>query len=624
MFLSNSGFLKEIFQQTGAFSMSGDFTLLDINTIFEFGVSGSSGTNSKTAIKFSGSKFFDSNNRMIGSYVAGEPLRGLLSTTPTHYSFYFNGQPVIYGQPRDNTGYVEYFFAASYTGQTSFSYQVKGDLPNFSVTNFIPFVNDPTSLTGWFYNNSHANIKIYTGELLNDDYFSVNFTTGDIGTGASGAIVFTPNVTGLGGVYPIPFNLYTNFGIVKTGTTLSGYQEINNGYLMDVVGRSIVDFDTSENYFIKISSFSGDLSGVVYLQHVSGSGMVRELTNYSGYSTGLATGAISESGFLTFTQNISGTGQGGIYGSESGIFTGNVSIFKWATGLVSSTISVQATGYGTGVGYSGLATGFINIPVSGIVLDGSGSLLITGLITGNPTSSYNLYPWFTQEATGAIYYNTPENAVTSDIIYINTIYHGIVYGFHHNNISGLAAYLNANTGIHRVRASVSGANTVLLSGIGGADGNNILLIADQDNDGDMAVSGPYLAGGITSGFDLPVTNIGGFTGYANTTAIKTGLYQQNYSGLLSGSGYITTFFRSFSGIWNLHTGLVSNNMVNFQENNYYTNNRYINSVAYDGNLYAIVSYNDYNSSTTDIARLYVSGVNNGSGVFDYIEITGQL
>jgi hypothetical protein len=613
MILTNSGYIKEVYEQTGIFEISGDLSI-SANSIFEFGISGDSG---KTAIKFSGSKVFDSSNRMLGSYFNDEPIRAVLVASPSRYSFYYNDFPIILGQNRVNTGNVKYFFANAQTGETDFAYRAKGGAPSFYVSEALTFRDNTGPITGQFINNSNFVIKLFSGEIEDSTVFTVVFPTGAISGNATGNIVFTPTGTGLAGQYPVPFNLYTNFGIVNTGTILSGYQVDSSDYAVSIQGRTEINFETNEDYLVKISSRSGDFSANVFLEHISGSGIYTTLTDYSGFKTGLATGYITESGFISLVSSVSGTGQGGLYGSEVRLLTLTGNVFQWATGTVTGNITTTGTGWATGQNYTGLATGPTTYFASGNVLNGSGKYLFSGQVTGSATTAINLYPAFYHAATGAIYYNTPENAVTSDIIYINTIYHGIVYGFHHRNINELAAYLNANTGLHKVRATVSGGNTVLLSGFNGFEGNSVLLQIDPDNDGDMAVSGPYLVGGYASGYNISVTPSGAFTGGVNSYITKSGNYTASYAGLISGSGSITNQVREFTGIWNLSTG-EDFAAVSFRDSSFIQGNKYYTNNPTSGLLFAMISYEANDSSITDIVRLWVSG----NGASTYLDITG--
>jgi hypothetical protein len=614
MILTDTGFTKEIYEQSGAAMLSGSINLRHADSTFSFGITGASGA---TSLYFAGSKYYDSLDRMLGSYTVGEESRVALHFNQTHYSVYVNEVPIIFGQPKPSTGTTTAFFVDS-VNETEFSYQVVGGIPNYTLTSYKAFITGSTSVTGELSNNSPYDIVVYSGQKIDNANFDLVFETGRIDVGQTGTFEVIPQSDDLVGLFFVPYILYTNFGNILTGITLSGYETPIPNYSIEIFGNSEVEAGTSDSYYVKLNSRSGDIFATAFLLPITGTGQYTSSTTFLGNSSGTASGFITEFGLLNYVATITGTGNGNV---KSVLSTGTVE--QYATGTFSRTFTVPATGYATGINYSGLATGFINYNASGQILDGSGKYFVSAMATGTGFSAYNLDAAFYTHASGSITYNIPEDDFTSDILYIHTLYHGIVFGFHYNSFGSLITYLNNNTGLHRVTAYSGGPNTIRLSGLAGSQGNYTLLHIDQDNDGDMSVSGPYLMGGTESGYNISVTPTTAFTGSVNDFITGSGNYSKLFNGTMSGIDTYISTTRALTDIWNLSTGVKTNGLFSFKANgSFHVDTGYYNGYALKNNFFAVVNYFSSHPSATDVVRLLVSGLGNATGVFDYIDITG--
>jgi hypothetical protein len=299
---------------------------------------------------------------------------------------------------------------------------------------------------------------------------------------------------------------------------------------------------------------------------------------------------------------------------------GTASGFQWATGVQLQTISILGTGIGSGIGYTGLSTGMMNVLVSGDILDGSGCYYVTGEFTGTPLTSASIFPTGAIQATGAIYYNAP---AVYDVLYLHDTHNAIINGYHYSTISDLTSYINNNTGTYYVRAGQAGGNIYLTGLLTGTQSNSILLQADSANQGTMTTSNSTLIGGLSFGIGTSTVPQSAFSGclygsgiYNNSLRVEgTGFYTQELTGLAFQTDLIFDYYKTFTGSWDLQTGFSLNTMIDFRDNGWVLNDQYTGAAinVQNGNFFVNVPFNLVGTGQ-DVVALFVSGLNTNHSV----------
>lgn len=612
MQLSNTGFYKSLFSDGTPACLSGTITLADYQDVAVVGLVGSE---SDFVFRFQDSKVFAgrSGDKIVANYVYAEPFTFATNRSGDIIDLYINETPVALGQQWGlESGYNGVLI--DITGDATMDYYVNSSKPAYSVTTSITTSSTSGNLTGYIANLSDYDFELYDA-VSQADLITTSGVSGIIASNDSGAFVLTRSSSYTGGLMSIPVEFHTNFGVFTEDVVVSGEYSVSPVFTIELNGPSAVINNYFGNYSARVFSEIGDPSFTISLNHISGSGNYTQLSGFSGFASNNYSGLLSGSGLLYCVKSISGTGVS-ITGNDVRSILSTGSIFAYATGVFSKEYAVSCYGIGTGVGFTGNCSGVIDYTVTGSCI--SGYFDINENITGAP---YNIFP--TEQitatpATGAIYYNVPENEVTSDILYIGNQFMGIVFGFHYSSVSGLANYLNANTGIHKVTAAVSGANTVLLSNSQGYEGNYIILDVDNDNDGTMDVSGPYLQGGTDTAYVGTVYAPDSFTGNLSGRYINTGSYSVTDTGYLYASGQATYLVRNFYDTWNLKTGYDPYTQIDFNLLGLTGSTNYTNSGFGDSIFYAEVEYQNYTADMVDIVEFNITGY----GKSQTIRITG--
>ena len=615
MTFENTGFNKSIFNGNGLISFSGDLTL---NSSGDACAVSLFNDDNNCGILFSGSKIYETeytSRYLVGSYIYGLENSFEVISGPKSYDILVNSIPVSLGRLKTYTG-DDTSFRIDTVGTVDLNYNTFGSPPNYQITDFISTTSFTDTLTGKFTNNGSKVFDVYSGECLSE-FASLYLTSTTVSSDLNFYIERNSSVTGT--LLDLPCRFYTNFGNIDKNIVISGV--FNTGYLtlIDLEGPEICPNNYFSIYSSYINSNDPNFSFQVSLENVSGAGTYYGITSFSGYSSDTASGYITGSGYIFSEKSFDVTG----YGISGAVVLNQRStgqIQQFATGDFSFLYQAVGFGTATGIGYTGLASGHCPILLENTILDGSGSYIFSENFTGDCTNPFPLELGVANNATGAIYYNLPENEVTSDILYIGNQYFGIVYGFHYSSISGLSDYLNSNQSLHRVSASVSGSNTILLQNSEGYAGNFVTLDVDNDNDGNMDVSGPYLLGG--KDLEYTGTLVGtDFTGNINYTHTNTGYYEESFAGYYYSSGSVPIKTRNFHEIWNLSSGSDYPNSINFLTNGFYTSdNNYLQTGSSQDNFLLQVDYTNYEDGYTDIAKLTISGI--GSNDPKTIQITG--
>ena len=636
MYSTSTGIKKSFYSQTGNFQFQADLLVDSLLGGVNLGVSGLKSGNSPTVINYfcNSGKIFDNNNKFVGAYTPDETFSISGNIKSGRYDYFINNNPISYNNYKD-TGTYNYFYINPNYISCDYDLYINGEQPNLSVTNITCFTGDYAG-TGYIINN-RLPLIIYSGEYSN---FSTNLSfgysdifTGQLNIGESGAFYIYPTSESAG-LYTGKMNLFTNGGTLFHNTVINITESpVNtNDYNFNLNGLDYIIQNNTQLYTSDVEAlFGSGIPIVVSLEYYSGSGnFYTNIDIISGFSRQIS-GYIFNSGYLISGNSVTGigTGSGGYLnntatGFVSGYFSGNL---QYATGSFTWPYSLNVTGYRTGINYSGIATGFHNMIVSRTINSGSGTYNYNGLLTGNSTQNlYNVSGTGFIYPTGKIYYGFPQ---PSDLVSITAVNPGFpsmsnaYYDSTYYTIDELVDYINASNIATGFKDT---PNTIMITGLyPDSITQQTLLTIDPFNAGTMTVSDYYLVGSVDLGVgqsvfsdNLPVT------GYiANYKFTGSGVYYQNISGYISGSGNIIDYAKTFTGSWNLFTGQ-GEDQVNYYSGGLYNieKNKYLDTdhpVYYtDSTAIINVEYINPYDSLSDIAILKVSGLNLNTGISLYI------
>lgn len=605
---------KSFYNQTGNFQFNINLIADSLLGGINFGVSGSG---QKINFNCSSGKIIDNNGKFISIYNTNEQFSISGNVTSGSYDYFINGFPVSYGNSKSSSGF-NYFYLEPYNINCQYNLFINGERPVLSTNPINIFSGNPIG-SGFIINNSLFPIKIFSGSFTNfssDPPFTLSgLFTGDLNN--SGVFYINQSGGDSVGNYTGNLQLFTNGGTFNLNSIINITGSPSQlEYSLSLDGPNVISDGGNQLYYSNIQYLSGSGMGLlVSLEYISGSGnFYTSIPVTSGFS-GNISGYISNFGILNQFKTGIGTGIGGqLNNSTTGFVSGYISgDLQYATGTFVWPYSVLVTGYGTGVNYSGLGTGIQSVQITGTIISGSGIFSFDNSVTNSISSLKSVGATGYIHGTGSISFNTP---VSLDKLYVGSQSNAIIFGFHYSNITGLTNYLNANTGTHLVTAINNGVNTVTLSGIYGAS-TNAFLGLDISNAGNMSISGPSLVGGLDLGVGQNlVSSIA--TGYINNIFTGSGYYMGTGQGSIDGSGNVLDYTKTFTGTWNLFTG-VPFQQINYWYQNYFNVNKdkylnnlpayYINSTAYTN-----VSYTNPFDNLVDVALLRVSGYNLNSGL----------
>lgn len=602
---------RKLYAQTGNFFFYANILPSVVSGVHNFGFSGAQNTNS-IGFQLASGHVADWNSQFVSVYDANNlfiPIKisGVVGANSVDY--YINDKPVGFGVPRQ-TGVLDYIYANSEYGSMNIELYINGDIPSYTLPNFVPFSTGASSVPITFQNYSDFPFTLFSGALKGrNDRFSISGqTTGVVSNSLTFYLI--PSGKASVGTNVLPVSFSTDFGNINTTITMSGQTDPFSGLFIEIIGPNSIVQNTSGVYSINFNNIGSPIAVLPYLQYITGVGSTTTVFEITGSYFTTGTGFINYSGDVS--ANISVTGSG-YSGAAQQIFSGmiNTSVlsFQWATGVQISSLLIPATGNSTGVNYTGLSSGLINIITSGIIEDGSGYYHGTGWFNDIPISSFSLYPTGTVQATGAIYYNSP---VDSDVVWIHNPNIAIIKGYHYNTINELNDFINNNTGVHFTSGNVIGSTIYLTSLLSGAIGNNSILEINDLNIGDMEVSNPTLIGGLSFGLNNPTTPTTNFTGYLDQDINGTGIYSQVLSGGITELRSGIDIYKQFTGVWNLYTGASNPANYNYRASGWLSPSQetYIYEdgkiVAQAANFYVNITYNNLGGSP-DLAILYVSG-----------------
>jgi hypothetical protein len=593
---------RNFYTQNGNFGITVDFSVDNPSGRYEFGVSG---TESVSLILQSGKITW--NNLFVQSYLPFNDYSVLLEITDSSLNYIQNNQEVFYGLSKNTGDYNYFYFKRENTGINSeFDFSVSGkNLPNYNIDKLgIWFNSGQTEVTGSYTNQSGYDIRIFSSFAQDKQGLAYNFSTGFFSSGALSKFKYSGDFSDFDFTQPITTTFYTNFGTQQIKFKILNTATLEKFVLLDEITDYSFNNEDLINRTITWTNYSGGVAAnnfntdlFLSLEYVNGSGQftVDDFAASASF-TGLAYGNFLQSGLVTgLAQIATGTD------SVTGVYSVNFTRFQWATGRVTGYFSGNGTGMASGINYTGLAHGPFTGSLTGTIRNGSGTLFFdnihtTGFLVGEAyTVNYTGYV----NATGYINISgLPYNS----IFYIGVENIPIVKGLQYYNETGLAYYLSG-TAAHKVFAKYEDNIIKLESRVSGADGNGIFIKNYSCGATGLTLYTPFLTGGgnigttgnVVYGLNQP------FSGIISTTATGSGNYVQFASGNEVGN---FTFTRTFTGSWDLYTGLIPGALMKVAESSSIISGR----ANLSSNSYLIFEVGHSDSDfNTETARLTISG-----------------
>jgi hypothetical protein len=201
------------YKQSGNFSFLLNLAIDSLTGILNFGFSGNSILN----FDCKSGKIIDNHNNYVEAYQKNVISNISGNISPTLYDYYINNNPVAFGLSR-SIGNLDYFYINPQNCEATFDLFIKGDKPNYSLTNSINFNSGITSIPIAITNNSLP-FRIFSG--IYQGISSKASLSGVPMNVPTGTTVFYINQSGLSGAVTFPFQLLTNFG--TQGFVISGF-----------------------------------------------------------------------------------------------------------------------------------------------------------------------------------------------------------------------------------------------------------------------------------------------------------------------------------------------------------------------------------------------------------------
>ncbi len=213
-----SGFLTHnLYTQTGNFSFISTLSFSNQSGQSEFGFSGDT---SKINFSFISGKVIDWNNNFVGTYndMSTLTVSGVVGIFTIDY--YINNEPVAFGMDKP-TGYFNKIYTNAQNQNFDFNLFIQGDVPNYIIPQSSIFGTGNALVPITITNNSNFPFEIFSGNVNSSKFSLASGLTGYVNN------TFTFNLIPSGissiGLNQMPINLYTNFGLVSTNISMSGF-----------------------------------------------------------------------------------------------------------------------------------------------------------------------------------------------------------------------------------------------------------------------------------------------------------------------------------------------------------------------------------------------------------------
>lgn len=367
---------RSIYTQNLNFGWSIDCVVDNTTGRYDFGVSGSAGT---LAFTLQSGRIL-AGNTFLHSYAANEPFSMECQITPTTYNLLKEDSPLVMGVGKTSGDFSTLFFTrAESTLFADFSFFASGqNLPNVTVdTVGYLLTTGQNAVTGQYRNLGSYPVRVFNSDALYTQGLSFGQLADTIPALGNGQFAFSGDFSSFNFANPVLVGFETNFeGADIAFTIVDARSQTSYVYLSTISTFNFESGVLNRTFFynnysggFQVDSFPATISFQLML--VSGTGAFASAGG-GGYTT-TGYGNFIQSGLLT-----------GIAATETGNIL--VSQFAWATGAVGQFFSGVGTGFATGIGYTGIATGFFTGLATGIIYNGSGTLLVSQT-TGKALSS---------------------------------------------------------------------------------------------------------------------------------------------------------------------------------------------------------------------------------------------
>lgn len=548
------------------FTFNTDLFISSVNTSDFFGFSGNS---SLFKIDFQSGKIL-CQGHFIDSYQSGDVFNfsGNISNT---YDLFINGSPKIIGASIPTGEYDWILFSEN--ALQGFNADVYGDYPIYNINGDTFLPSGFTTLTGRIVNNSDQRIRFFSGECQDTNFYLSNLTTTNLNPGSTGNFLLTAPTTGLAGEFNLPLFFYTNFGNFLYDYNITGEVNVTKDILFSfALSDNLVYYQNFANTVVSYY-FPSDYKISAKLEYISGSGNYYIDIPISGTQLIFSDPTfIVESGRLTKSFFFTGYGTGGLLNlPTSGVISGTVDIFQWATGDFTSTIQVYATGLGSGrvPDYTTTGSFIFAGPVSGYGnwLSGFSHDFASGWFGIN----FNPY-LFSGQADGAIvHFNKVWGAVpyfepltelksSSRSSLIPQAFTGLLSGIWSGN-TFKSGYFGTNSfGLNAYR--VTGQNcqgTETLSNVL----NSLMYFSDPFSTGNYEGTGIYSASGY-----IGITKAINYSGYASGMGSYTPNPSNNIVNITASSLYVDIATGWFCGLPYTSGFSLSSTIIRNERNSY--------------------------------------------------------
>lgn len=605
----NSPLKKKIYTQTGNFSFQFDILFDNHSGVCDIGFYS---YDRDIPFRFASGRIFDANDNYISSYTRNRIYSMSGNVSENSIDYYLNGEALGFGVPA-GSGDIDYFFVNPSGCNVNLNLIVNGDRPLYDYSDYLYYHTGDSILPISINNHSALPFTIFSGRYNGDSSkFSIDGLDWQLVTNGTQFFVY-PSGEKTAGFNDINIDLFTDFGIENISIRTSGIQDLLPFYNIQLYGPHTVDNNEYSIFYCYFSNPSGEIEILPSLNYLSGSGIVNINVPITGAYSTTVTGEIIGEGYLYSNVSVQGTGMSPSGNQVVDTISGLVSGFQYATGNHILPYSIPATGRGIINGLEMLGSGILTGNKSGIIYDGSGSLLFNETVLGSVTELYSINPTGYIDATGVINYDNLQNG---DIIFIgggNAIIKGITY----SSITELNTYLNNNIPNHLVTSQISGGNKIVLTAFNrGTVGNNTIFENGIGNQGTNTIEPiGFLQGGQDLGKGTLLAPIGLASGLLNKPLYGSGIYSKTQEGQMVGSSLYPDYSKTFIDVWDLKTGNSLSSLISFKDNGYFTPESLVNASIKGDNTSFYIRV-DYNNSygTADLSELIISGVNFPSGI----------
>jgi hypothetical protein len=510
---------------------------------------GFSGQNKKYNFSFISGKIFDNENRYFSSY---SPLSQVLLSTNfsgKSYDYAINSNIVTYSGSKQDF-YAENFYANTTGVDVGASIIIRAKKPTLTLSLPSSFITGQT-ITGYLQTNSASGIKVFTGDFGELSSFSfLSFPAGDITSVASGQVLISQKNIEIGN-FTTDINLETNAGNYSQNVSISSVEKP----FLDYVLTSNID----ENSFAYLAQ-NGETTGVAKENIAT--------VNYNYYTNypNLEQSSLPLSISLSYVSGITG-----YYG-----LVADVTLSSGGNGYLAAPTVI----------FSGGLTGQL---AQGELLSVVGDYFIKSSFTrfefpsGEPIR-------FWKKGSNILPSPLQENFT----YYVTSVFSG---GF------------GQPQGGFQISTTLGGSALDVTST---GSGNFYYYSLNQ------LPSAQAVLGQTRSLYDqvvdVNILNYG--SGYTSSPTVifsgGTGIINNATPTIASGSAAMVYYTKSFTGCFNLYTGLAGN-YINYKANNYILNNNYSGSASYtqyNNPINIKVSYTPFLDSNQLVAKLLISGANN--------------